>query len=126
MRLTKSAITMLLSAYQAVFKDVYLKGLASAVVLTATLGTSAQVAPALDIWNQEGALITVDELLQETSGETITTDKDILITGDNGQIVIENGSKLLQNGDITINNNALVNHHWRTTSKRYYSFNWYG
>ena len=41
MKQTKSALTMLLNAYRAVYKSAYFKGLASAVVLTAGLAAGA-------------------------------------------------------------------------------------
>ena len=62
MKQTHSALTMLLKAYRAIFKSAYVKGMASAVVLTAGLAAGAANADAF-------------------SGDTINVDESAIVNG---------------------------------------------
>ncbi len=48
MKQTKNALSMLLSAYRSIFKSAYVKGMATAVVLTAGLSAGAAQATSID------------------------------------------------------------------------------
>lgn len=48
MKQTHNALSMLLKAYRSVFKAAYMKGIASAVILTAGLAAGAANAAAID------------------------------------------------------------------------------
>lgn len=71
MKQTKNALTMLLNAYRAVFKAAYVKGLASAVVLTAGLAAGANAASVGDSGFVDDADSAVDVVIND--GQTHET-----------------------------------------------------
>ena len=85
-KLSHHALSFLLAQYRAIFKRAYIKGLASAVLLTASIGTAAAADPVtkLDALNQmSGDTINFhkDQLLQlQVSGDSLTLNKNLNIT----------------------------------------------
>ena len=111
MTLSNNAIKFLQAQYRAIFKRAYVKGLATAVLLTAGLATSAQADELSTNWESGADLITssADDTFKvdsETtvgsitiqSGHSLTTSGSIISNGDmtaSGDLKIESGSILL-------------------------------
>ena len=92
MKQTSSALTFLMAQYRAIFKRAYIKGIASAVLLTA--GLAAGQAQATNNYN---SLTTINN----ASGEVITID-GTAATPDSGSIVVTDTDKTL-NKDVIFN-----------------------
>ena len=92
MKISNNALTFLLAQYRAIFKQAYIKGLASAVLLTAGLSTAAAAADPVT------SLDTINNAVEE---DTVSFDKDNLL-----QLVVNSGDKLVleKNLEITLNN----------------------
>ena len=123
MKQTSSALTFLLAQYRAIFKRAYVKGIASAVLLTAGLAAGAAQATANDLssgWNAGDALVTetADDTFKKDSatvggitintGHKLTTSGSIISTGDmkaQGDLTIEKGAILLAEKE-TVGNSA--------------------
>ena len=113
MKQTSAALTFLLAQYRAIFKRAYIKGIASAVLLTAGLAAGqAQAANDLSSgWNSGDALVTstADDTFKVSAertvggitinaGHKLTTSGSILSTKDmtaSGDLTIESGAILL-------------------------------
>ena len=121
MKQTSSAITFLMAQYRAIFKHAYIKGLASAVILTAGLAAGASQAADTEGLNWGTANDTTNDIT--ISGTATVGDKssdyyahDITITGFGnftigsgtaGPRVVVNNNLTLQNGaTLTVNNGA--------------------
>ena len=124
MKQTSSALTFLLAQYRAIFKRAYVKGIASAVLLTAGLAAGAAQATANDLssgWNSGDALVTetADDTFEVSTestvggitinaGHKLTTSGSILSTKDmtaSGDLTIESGAILLADKE-TVGSNA--------------------
>ena len=92
MKQTSSALTFLMAQYRAIFKRAYIKGIASAVLLTA--GLAAGQAQAATNYN---SLTTINN----ASGDVITID-GTAATPDSGSIVVTEDDKTL-NKDVIFN-----------------------
>ena len=92
MKQTSSALTFLMAQYRAIFKRAYIKGIASAVLLTA--GLAAGQAQAATNYN---SLTTINN----ASGDVITID-GTAATPDSGSIVVTDTDKTL-NKDVIFN-----------------------
>ena len=113
MKQTSAALTFLMAQYRAIFKRAYIKGIASAVLLTAGLAAGqAQAENDLSSgWNSGDALVTstTDDTFRKSTestvggitinaGHTLTTSGSILSTKDmtaSGNLTIESGAILL-------------------------------
>ena len=92
MKQTSAALTFLLAQYRAIFKRAYIKGLASAVLLTAGLAAGqAQATP-------YSSLTTINNV----SGDTITIDGTAATDADTVDIKVKSG-------DTTLNKNVIFN-----------------
>ena len=91
MKQTSSALTFLMAQYRAIFKRAYVKGIASAVLLTA--GLAAGQAQANDLttdWKAGSAIVT------ETADDTFNVKEQTIVNG----ITINDGHKLTTSGSI--------------------------
>ena len=111
MRNSNNAIKFLLAQYRAIFKRAYIKGLASAVILTATLAAGqAQAAELSSGWEAGEAIITGD------SGDTFKTTDEKIASGltvkaghsltTSGAIIVSSGASL--EGDLTIESGHIL------------------
>ena len=93
MKLTHNAVSMLLSAYRAIFQRAYTKGLATAVLLTAGLATTAQAADPIG-----GNINAAKEITQST-----TVNADLNVSG-KGSLTVKGTSGALSgaNYDLTL------------------------
>ena len=105
-KLSHHALSFLLAQYRAIFKRAYIKGLASAVLLTASIGTAAAAEPASNTVTDLSALNAMagdtiyfnkDKLLQlQVSGDSPTLNKNLDITlnqaAETGQSISANGT----------------------------------
>ena len=93
MKLTHNAVSMLLSAYRAIFQRAYTKGLATAVLLTAGLATTAQAADPIG-----GNINEAKEITQST-----TVNADLNVSG-KGSLTVKGTSGALSgaNYDLTL------------------------
>ncbi len=91
MKISNNALTFLLAQYRAIFKQAYIKGLASAVLLTAGLSTAAVAA----------SPVTSLDTINAAEEDTVSFDKDNLL-----QLVVNSGDKLVleKNLEITLDN----------------------
>ena len=106
MKISNNALNFLLAQYRAIFKRAYVKGIASAVLLTAGLAAGQAQAASLDITNFQ----------LPQSGQTAAITGDAAATGDysNGNaeftnIAISSGSGDIWNGDVTIESGTAGN-----------------
>ena len=91
MKLSNNALNFLLAQYRAIFKRAYVKGLASAVILTAGLATGqAQAASLTDL-----------DVLEE-SDSSVTINGDIAATAPNYQYIQAGTSSSKVNGTINV------------------------
>ena len=128
MKQTSSALTFLMAQYRAIFKRAYVKGIASAVLLTAGLAAGqAQAANTSGInWDttndtQENITISGEATVDEGSKDyfvhdlTITGSGDFKVgSGSVGPRVVVNNNMTLQNGaTLTVNNggSGLIGSH---------------
>ena len=112
---TSSALTFLLAQYRAIFKRAYVKGIASAVLLTA--GLAAGAAQAAD---QSNSFASGDEIgwnnptdvVNLASGDTVTASGDIFtntLTGTGAVTVTTSGSgRVIVKDSMTISNGSLT------------------
>ena len=110
-RNSNNAIKFLLAQYRAIFKRAYIKGLASAVILTATLAAGqAQAAELSSGWVAGEAIIT------GASGDTFNTTDEKIASGltvkaghsltTSGAIIVSGGASL--EGDLTIESGHIL------------------
>ena len=92
MKVSNNALNFLLAQYRAIFKRAYVKGLASAVLLTA--GLAAAQAQAADLNNDSGSALEAEEAITIGSG------------GDFDKIQISGGFTNDWNADVTITSGA--------------------
>ena len=129
MTLSNNAIKFLQAQYRAIFKRAYIKGLATAVLLTAGLAAGQAQAVELSTGaNAESDIITQGsgdtfEVSSETTvnsitiqtGHSLTTSGGINVTGDvtaNGDLTIESGAILLANKEtVGDNENQTIYRH---------------
>ena len=129
MTLSNNAIKFLQAQYRAIFKRAYVKGLATAVLLTAGLAAGQAQAVELSTGaNAESDIITQGsgdtfEVSSETTvnsitiqtGHSLTTSGGINVTGDvtaNGDLTIESGAILLANKEtVGENENQTIYRH---------------
>ena len=93
MKQTSSALTFLMAQYRAIFKRAYVKGIASAVLLTAGLAAGQAQATANDLttdWKAGSAIVT------ETANDTFNVKEQTIVNG----ITIKDGHKLTTSGSI--------------------------
>ena len=112
MKVSNNALNFLLAQYRAIFKRAYVKGLASAVLLTA--GLAAGQAQAADITDNDNSVLqgTTEVIVDGTQtkitisgnagGTTINWSAPVKITGGSTTVNYIKG----QNGAVTINNNS--------------------
>ena len=112
MKQTSSALTFLMAQYRAIFKRAYIKGIASAVLLTA--GLAAGQAQAADItWGTENAT-TQDFTITDTT--TVSGSGDIFahnlaVTGASGNLTVGtsgSGSRLVVNNELRVEDGATL------------------
>ena len=112
MKQTSSALTFLMAQYRAIFKRAYVKGIASAVLLTA--GLAAGQAQAADItWGTENAT-TQDFTITDTT--TVSGSGDIFahnlaVTGASGNLTVGtsgSGSRLVVNNELRVEDGATL------------------
>lgn len=117
---SRSAITMLLSALKSVYRNAYVKGIASAVVLTAGLSAGAANAENTDSWASSYDKLTTDNKVLVNTGtlKHVATDKQytssIDVVGNPSSTVtytISGGSSaaIFSTGGLNILNRANVN-----------------
>lgn len=94
MKQTKNALTMLLKAYRAVFKAAFVKGLASAIVLTAGLSAATV--------NAEDISISAEEPVSSEAYESIEA-----VTVGNGDTAII-GDEARYANDVTVQNGGVI------------------
>ena len=124
MKLSNNALNFLLAQYRAIFKRAYIKGLASAVILTATLAAGqAQAVELSSGWKAGDAITTgasgdtfktTDEKIASSltvnAGHSLTTSGAIIVSGNaslSGDLTIESGHILLANKE---NNQTVYRH----------------
>lgn len=122
MKQTNSAITMLLGSFRSIFKRAYVKGIASAVVLTA--GLSAGAANAADIVSNAGDLSssgadTALTIVENSRAESITITAKGTLTGDaaNDKLYVADAITVSDSGVISISSGAVVRGYNGTTSE---------
>ena len=94
MKVSNNALNFLLAQYRAIFKRAYVKGLASAVLLTAGLAAGASQAQAANLTNDSGSALEATEAITIGSG------------GDYDSIKISGGFSNKWNADVTITSGA--------------------
>ena len=119
MKQTSSALTFLMAQYRAIFKRAYIKGIASAVLLTAGLAAgAAQAADTAGLnWGTDNATtnditISGEAIVDAQSKDyfvhnlTITSSGDFTVgSGSEGPRVVVNNNMTLQNGaTLTVDN----------------------
>ena len=133
MKQTSSALTFLMAQYRAIFKRAYIKGIASAVLLTAGLAAGATSGPAMAAVNDtildaedfsSGAAVSSGTITQSSTinmgslaadkfsgtwtviGDTVLSgpEADITITGAAGKHILVSGSS----GDLTVQSGASL------------------
>ena len=110
MKQTSSALTFLMAQYRAIFKRAYIKGIATAVLLTA--GLAAGQAQAAIEWGDANDT-TVDVIITDTQTESGGKDvfaNDLTITG-TGNLTIGSGSagtRVVVNNSMTLENGATL------------------
>ena len=102
MKQTHSALTMLLKAYRAIFKSAYVKGMASAVVLTAGLAAGAANA---DNWpNATDNQITVSSSLSIDNSSTMTEGvTSVTVTNGGAVTVAASSDAAIVHEDVELN-----------------------
>ena len=112
MRNSNNAIKFLLAQYRAIFKRAYIKGLASAVILTATLAAGQAQATELSSSGWESG----DAIITGASGDTFKTTDEKIASGltvkaghsltTSGAIIVSSGASL--EGDLTIESGHIL------------------
>ena len=114
MKQTSSALTFLMAQYRAIFKRAYIKGIASAVLLTA--GLAAGQAQAEITWgttNDTTVDVTISDSQTESGGKdvfandlTITSTGSLTVSGTNTRPVVNNSMTLQNGATLTVDNGA--------------------
>ena len=111
MKQTNGALTFLLKAYRSLFKSAYLKGLASAVILTAGLGAGATQALAVPFADNATEGATTDVVV---SGSVTINSKeefahDVTVGANSSLTSAENSAGHLRvSGDFVVNGALLL------------------
>ena len=115
MKQTSSALTFLLAQYRAIFKRAYVKGIASAVLLTAGLAAGQAQAAAIE-WgdtNDTTVDVTISDSQTESGGKdvfandlTITSTGSLTVSGTNTRPVVNNSMTLQNGATLTVDNGA--------------------
>ena len=100
MKISNNALNFLLAQYRAIFKRAYVKGIASAVLLTAGLAAGQAQADYID-----SATITGDDYTVK-AGDTLTLSKDLTLQN----LIIERGAT------VQVNNNSMGFNLWTEQS----------
>ena len=128
MKQTNNALKFLLAQYRAIFKNAYVKGLATAVVVTAGLAVAAQPANAADI---TGGADSWDAVVAETNDATVsTTDTTLVNNKYYNNITVQSGGSIVQSaaatigvkGDFTIESGGTVT--LSTATTHIAGYNW--
>ena len=110
MKQTSSALTFLMAQYRAIFKRAYVKGIASAVLLTAGLAAGqAQAAITWGTTNDTTVDVTITDTQTESGGKDVFAN-DLTITG-TGNLTIGSGSagtRVVVNNSMTLENGATL------------------
>ena len=114
MKQTSSALTFLMAQYRAIFKRAYIKGIATAVLLTA--GLAAGQAQAEITWgttNDTTVDVTISDSQTESGGKdvfandlTITSTGSLTVSGTNTRPVVNNSMTLQNGATLTVDNGA--------------------
>lgn len=109
MKQTNNAIKFLLAQYRAIFKHAYLKGLASAVMLTTALaaGSTANAAISSDFGNGYDSLpdVTITENSNTISSDTTKYAKDVTLS-ENSSLSVS--GSLINTGILTVGSSATL------------------
>ena len=112
-KVSNNALNFLLAQYRAIFKRAYVKGLASAVLLTAGLAAGQAQADAITggaDW-ENAASVTVDASDKTFSGSSNNYFNDITINGSSGHLTVQTDSaKTVLNlkGTMTVNSGGTL------------------
>ena len=100
MKQTNNALKFLLAQYRAIFKNAYVKGLATAVVVTAGLAVAAQPANAVDI---TGGADSWDAVVAETNDAAVSAPDTTLVNNKYyNNITVQSGGSIVQSSAATI------------------------
>ena len=109
MKQTSNALTFLMAQYRAIFKHAYVKGLASAVLLTASLAAGASQAQAADLtewgtdWDKPTEQVSVSQGTVTNSGDKFTNKFDVT-----GTVTVSGNGRLVVKDSMTLNNATLT------------------
>ena len=109
MKQTSSALTFLMAQYRAIFKRAYVKGIATAVLLTAGLAAGASQAQAADLtewgtdWNKPTKQVSVSQGIVTNSGDKFTNKFDVT-----GTVTVSGKGRLVVKDSMTLNNATLT------------------
>ena len=112
MKQTKNALSMLLNAYRAIYKSAFIKGLATAAVLTAGLSAAVQAAPQTNQFFESSAskdAVTVSEEVTIGNKQLYATDVTV---NDGGNIKSQDdgsAAHLYVTGTLTVNAGGAIN-----------------
>ena len=114
MKQTSSALTFLMAQYRAIFKRAYIKGIATAVLLTAGLAAGqAQAAITWGTTNDTTVDVTISDSQTESGGKdvfandlTITSTGSLTVSGTNTRPVVNNSMTLQNGATLTVDNGA--------------------
>ncbi len=108
MKQTNNAIKFLMAQYRAIFKSAYVKGLTSAVLLTAGLAAgSAQAAPTWGTTNDTTVDVSITDTQTESGGKDVFAN-DLTITGTGALTLSGTGSRIVVNGNMTLQDGATL------------------
>ncbi len=128
MKQTNNALKFLLAQYRAIFKNAYVKGLATAVVVTAGLAVAAQPANAVDI---TGGADSWDAVVAETNDAAVSAPDTTLVNNKYyNNITVQSGGSIVQSsaatigvkGDFTIESGGSVT--LSTANSHIAGYNW--
>ena len=113
-KVSNNALNFLLAQYRAIFKRAYVKGLASAVLLTAGLAAGQAQADAIPggaDW-ENAASVTVDASDKTFSGSSNNYFNDITINGSSGHLTVQGDTSAITvlnlKGTMTVNEDAQL------------------
>ena len=111
MKQTSSALTFLMAQYRAIFKRAYVKGIATAVLLTAGLAAGQAQAAGITWGNTNDTTVdvTISDSQTESGGKDVFAN-DLTITG-TGNLTIGSGSagtRVVVNNSMTLENGATL------------------
>lgn len=115
MKLSRGAITLLLAAFRRVYENAYIKGLASAVVLTGGLAAGAAQATNIDKWVSSASAVTADTVVQidesgayTTSGSAGNFTGSIDLSGEDVSYVLSGSGNYFVTDGVTVSNGATL------------------